>query len=191
MRPKRRDFWANFRSLLGANIGLATVFFGIRYPEARILAVEPEEANFAALASNTAALGDRVKKYHAAVWVKDGVANLHTEDPGGISLGAWGVQVSDNLARAGKTTPCYRLATLLGNAGFSSVDILKVDIEGAERELFSYAVADWLPRIKLIIIETHDRFRPGSEATVRKAISPMFREQPKWGENLIFRRTQD
>ena len=47
---------------------------------------------------------------------------------------------------------------------------------------------EWLSRVTLIIIETHDRFRPGSEEAVRKAVHPMFDELTPWGESLLFRR---
>jgi FkbM family methyltransferase len=173
---------------LGANIGLATVFFGLKYPEAKILSVEPESDSFYAMVGNTAALGDRVQKKHAAVWLENGFINLHTEGEDGSPLGAWGVQVSDRISKRSKLTRCYRLGTLIEDAGFSSVDILKVDIEGAELEMFSHEAAEWLSKIALIIVETHDRFRPGSEEAVRKAVHPMFEELPRSGENLFFRR---
>ena len=173
---------------LGANIGLGTVFFGIKYPEARILSVEPEVGNYEMLVANTATLGDRVQKQHAAAWIKDGFINLHTESEDGSSLGAWGVQVSDRTSKYNTTPKCVTIGTLLDSAGLSRVDIFKVDIEGAELEIFSHGAEEWLPRIDLIIVETHDRFRPGSEDAVRKAIHPMFEELPRSGENLFFRR---
>lgn len=173
---------------LGANIGLATVFFGLKYPTAHILSVEPEDSNFAALLSNTEALGDRVQKRRAAVWKTNGFINLHTESETGVSLDAWGVQVSDRADQSNKTTKCYELGTLLDEAGFNTVDILKVDIEGAELEVFSHCADEWLSRVGLIIIETHDRFRPGSDWAVRNAIDAMFDELPASGENLLFRR---
>ncbi|MBR1232875.1 FkbM family methyltransferase [Bradyrhizobium sp. AUGA SZCCT0182] len=80
------------------------------------------------------------------------------------------------------------LATLLGFAGFSEVDILKVDIEGAELELFSDGIRDCLPRIRMIVVETHDRFRSGSEAAVHRALAPLFEEKSSSGENTIFTR---
>ena len=173
---------------LGANIGLAAVFFGLKYPTAQILCVEPEASNFAVMLDNTAALGDRVRKQHAAVWTKDGFINLHTENEEGAPLGAWGVQVSDRKTASSGTTRCYKIGTLLDQAGFDSADILKVDVEGAELEIFSQGAAEWLPRVKLIVVETHDRFRPGSDDAVRKAVQPMFEELPRSGENLFFRR---
>jgi hypothetical protein len=78
--------------------------------------------------------------------------------------------------------------TLLDQAGFHHVDILKIDIEGAELEVFSNGAEEWLSRVNLIIIETHDRFRPGSEEAVRKAVHPMFDELTPSGESLFFRR---
>ena len=173
---------------LGANIGLATVFFGLRFPQARILAVEPDAGNAAVLATNTAALGDRVRVCRAAVWVTDGIVNLHTESTDGTTLGAWGIQVSDRIEGRSGTVTCRTLPTLLRQAGIETVDILKVDIERAERELFSHGAADWLSNVNLIVIETHDRFRPGSEAAVRQALDRRFAERPPRGENLFFRR---
>jgi FkbM family methyltransferase len=173
---------------LGANIGLATIFFGTRYPKARILSVEPEAANFAALVANTAALGDRVQTRRAAVWMRDGFVSLRTEDDEGLPLGAWGVRVADETDQPEANIACDKLTTLLNNAGFGEVDILKVDIEGAELELFSDAASEWLPRTKLIIVETHDRFRSGTKAAVLNAVLSTFEELPMSGENLIFRR---
>jgi FkbM family methyltransferase len=172
---------------LGANIGLAAVFFGMRYPEARILSVEPEDSNFSVMVSNTAGLGDRMQKEHAAVWLEDGFINLHTESEDGSSLDAWGVQVSNRNSNDNRITKCFRIGTLLDRAGFDRVDILKIDIEGAELEVFSHGASEWLPRVDLIIIETHDRFRPGSDQAVRSAIHSMFEELPRSGENLFFR----
>ena len=173
---------------LGANIGLSTVFFGIKYPGARILAVEPEEQNYQLLLTNTAALGSRVHPINAAAWVRDGLVNLHTKSEEGADLGAWGARVSESGNWSSREVRCVTPRTLLHDAGLESVDILKIDIEGAEFELFSEGTETWLSRALLIIIETHDRFRPGSDGAVRRALQPMFRELPRSGENLIFER---
>jgi hypothetical protein len=45
-----------------------------------------------------------------------------------------------------------------------NIDLLKLDIEGAEREIFGASDLDWMARTNAIIIELHDRFRPGCEA---------------------------
>jgi FkbM family methyltransferase len=180
---------------IGANIGLATVFFGLRYSNANIFSVEPERGNFVQLLDNTRALGDRVRNKHAAVWSENGIVNVNMQQPDGIPLPAWAVQVSAfsesrdlGDANPAGTVNCYDLRTIIGESKFDTVDILKIDIEGAEIEVFSADVSGWLPRIEMIIIETHDRFRPGCEAAVRRTLEPMFEELPRSGESLFFKR---
>ncbi len=180
---------AEFIVDLGATVGLSTVFFGLKYPQAKILSVEPESGNFDVMTRNTAALGDRIQKLHAAVSIKDGEINLDTEGEDGASLDAWGVQVSDRPG--GRLTPCFKLNTLIETAGFERIDILKVDIEGAELDIFAHDAAEWLPKVNFIIVETHDRFRPGSKGALRKAVHPQFDELPRSGGNLLFRRRPD
>lgn len=173
---------------LGANIGLATLFFAARYPAAQIMSVEPSAENFEVLLRNTVRLGPRVHRHQAAVWLHDGQISLRTEDDEQRPLGAWGVQVTDQPRPGEGLVPCYRLSTLFDLAGFQSVDILKIDIEGAELELFGQGAQDCLARVRLVIIETHDRFRPGSEKAVHDALAPLFDELPRKGENLFFAR---
>jgi FkbM family methyltransferase len=173
---------------LGANVGLATVFFGIRYPEASILSVEPDASNCQLTIDNAAALGSRARILQAAAWIDDDVINLHTEDDDGLPLGAWGIQVSGRTQGNKNIAKCASVRTLIDAANFDKVDILKIDIEGAEAEIFSQGAAEWLSRTNLVIVDTHDRIRPGAEETVRRAVHPMFEELPRSGELLFFRR---
>jgi hypothetical protein len=55
----------------GANIGTASIYFAHRYPKAKIIAVEVEASNFAALVKNTRPY-PAVKPLHAAIWNRDG-----------------------------------------------------------------------------------------------------------------------
>ena len=120
---------------LGANIGLATVFFGLKYPEARILSIEPEAGNFAVMTANTAALGDRVRRRPTAVWTRDGLIDLRTRDAEGNTLGAWGVQVADSVEQPEATVTCHKLSTLLDQAGFrrGCAKCCPSDVRGAAR----------------------------------------------------------
>ncbi len=173
---------------LGANVGYASVFFALRYPGSRIFAVEPDAENFSELKLNTLRFDDRIALLHGAAWVYDGSIHLRTENDEGRSLGAWGVQVCEDETASHSCVNCYTMARLLELSGFDAIDILKIDVEGAERELFAQAAQAWLAKTKLVIIETHDRFRPGSEASVRAALASDFDELPRCGENLFFRR---
>ena len=173
---------------LGANIGLASVFFGLKYPNAQIVAVEPDPENFDALEYNTRSLGSRVSCKHAAAWSEDGTLGLVCTDAQGKPLGSWGVQTEEPKEGSVQHVKCYSIPSLMSEFGGREVDILKIDVEGAELELFSENVSAWLPYVKLITIETHERFRPGSEIAVRKAVAGAFEELPRVGENLFFRR---
>jgi FkbM family methyltransferase len=173
---------------LGANIGLASVFFMFKYPGSTICAVEPEEVNVQIAALNLSIFGARAHLEHAAVWHEDSVLRVRTADERGRPLGAWGARVSAESQQDKKAVAAYSMATLLRRCRFENVDILKIDIEGAELELFSGGSLDWLRCVNFIIVETHDRFRPGSDQAVRNALSGEFEELPRKGENLFFRR---
>ena len=69
----------------------------------------------------------------------------------------------------------------------NKIDILKIDIEGAEKEVFSDNIDGWLKKTKLVIIELHEESKPGCinavETAMRKYNFQLFLEK---GENLIY-----
>ena len=50
----------------------------------------------------------------------------------------------------------YDVATLIGLVGATQIDLLKIDIEGSERELFERNTDKWLPNIRNLCVELHD-----------------------------------
>ena len=60
---------------VGAHIGMATLSLARKYPNAKIVAVEPEGDNFASLAKNTAPYPN-IKLIHAAIWKTNGEVTL-------------------------------------------------------------------------------------------------------------------
>ncbi len=172
---------------LGANIGLAAVYFALRYPGARIFSVEPDAENFAILTQNVEPFGYRIRSRQGAAWYEDGDVNITNRDETGAELGAWGIQVEELQCSTDRVS-AYHLNTLFDLADFPIVDLLKIDIEGAELEIFSKGSREWLNRVNFICVETHDRFRDGTEQAVRKALMLDFEELPQSGENLLFRR---
>ena len=134
----------------GANVGMSAIYFTLRYPVARVFAIEPELSNFEILSKN-AKLYPRIVPIHAGLWNHDD--GVEIQDQG---EGHWSKQV----ANGARTIPSMTLPTLLNRYGLERVDLLKIDIEGAECELFQDAEV-WIGRIGAICIELHDRFRPG------------------------------
>src|SRR5262249_16014939 len=149
---------------VGANCGVTTVFYANRYPEATIVAVEPETSNYVALVRNTRSYPN-VVPIQAALWKEDGQVELFSGDKGFSGWprmkewGKWGFHV-----RKGSGCRALTLATLMREVGIKTVDIMKVDVEGAEREIFSGC--DWMDSVKLLSIELHDRSFPGCSQAV-------------------------
>jgi hypothetical protein len=78
------------------------------------------------------------------------------------------------------------IGELLKNSGYEKIDILKLDIEGAEKEIFSDGYEDWLGKVNIIIIELHDWYRPGCSEAVYSALNKYKFISYKKGENTIF-----
>jgi hypothetical protein len=69
--------------------------------------------------------------------------------------------------REGEGTPTITVPGLMQQFGLETIDVLKIDVEGAEREIF--AACDWMDKVRFLAIELHDRFWPGCSALVDAA----------------------
>lgn len=138
----------------GANVGYASAWFASRFPDARIVAVEPDPANVAECRRNLAPFGDRVVVHESGVWSHP--AGLCLTRPHHRDGDAWAVQVRE--AEPGETpqVDAVGIASLLESTGAPAIDLLKVDIERSERVVFAHNTAGWLPRTRNIVIEIHD-----------------------------------
>ena len=141
----------------GANIGAAAVYFLETFDNAFVYAIEPEENNFQILEMNTRRYGNRIT-FNGAIAGSDGEVGL--EDPG---LSDWGFRTRPAPQGAKKVVKSISPATILADprlAGLTPL-IFKIDIEGAESDLFS-GETSWMGRFPLIIIELHDWLLPFS-----------------------------
>lgn len=173
---------------LGANIGLSALFFVKKYPNAHIVAVEPDTVNFEFMKRNLEDYSNHVALLQAAIWPSDGEVSLVEHDESNEGLGAWGYRTETLTESAEASVSAISIPTLMNQFSMDFIDILKVDIEGAEYELFEKDYESWLDKVGMIIIETHDRFKPNSEAMVRNALNGRFTELPLKGENLFFKK---
>jgi len=171
----------------GANIGLASIYFANRFPDATVVAIEPERGNYELLVKNTA-LYRQVVPVRAALWDKD--EDLVIVDPG---LGYWGFQTEsqtitdDAPARARPTVAGMTLDRLMKDHDLERIDVLKVDIEGAEKEVFS-DTSLWIDKVDAIIIELHDWLRPGCSESFRQGCAGRFDRRWIQGENVYVSR---
>jgi FkbM family methyltransferase len=138
----------------GANIGIASLYFLNRYPSVRVVAVEPSPANFALCRKNLAPYGDRVVLVAGAVWKAPG--RLVLEESVGME---WKSSVRTGSPEQQGSVEAFTIPQLIAR-GWGKVDLLKVDIEGAEREVFGAGAEQWIPEIANIVIELHGQGCP-------------------------------
>jgi FkbM family methyltransferase len=142
----------------GAHVGLTSIWFATRYPKATIIAIEPERANYKLMVRNLAAFPN-VTPVEAALWSHRGVVAI--DDPG---AGTWGFQTAElnGKATSGATVESLTVEDIMERFHLDRIDLLKVDIEGAEKEVFSDPGAvKWTDAVDAIEVELHDRFQPG------------------------------
>jgi len=124
----------------GANIGLVSILFASRFPKAKIIAIEPESGNYEMLKKNTESYNN-IYPMQAALWMENKPINLI--DPQHGNWGFWGFMTDDldnNKPLTGIAKSVVQGRTLdkiMDQYNCQKVDILKIDIEGAEREVFS------------------------------------------------------
>ena len=132
----------------GSNIGLSVLYFKSIYPKSHIIAFEPDEENFEILRTNTQVNSfTHLELHKKAVWINDG----------NISFQSKGSEASRILAQPTDTNynvPSIRLSTMLSN--ITSVQFLKIDIEGAEYEVIKDC-SDQLKKIDNLFLEYHGK----------------------------------
>lgn len=147
----------------GANIGLTSVFYANKYPEARIFAIEPESSNYEILKKNISPY-PKITAIHAGLW-KDN-KDLNVVDPG---LGNYGFQAVDHCRSDRpdniQSVPGVTIDKLMVDYEIKHIDILKIDVEGAEKEIFENA-SSWISRVGVIEVEMHDRLKVGCSRAV-------------------------
>jgi len=169
----------------GANIGLTAAVFATRFPAAHVLALEIEAANVTLLRRNTAAYPN-IEVVHQGLW--SGRTSIRVANPEAES---WGFQASETTLVDPRAVPGLGVADVLAEHSLNRIDLLKMDIEGSEVEVFSHGVDDWIDRVDAIAIEVHDSLRPGCTDVVRGALVSRGFHESRWSEYLIFRRERN
>lgn len=171
---------------LGANVGYSAVYYHRRFPQAQIVAVEPSPANAAAARANIALAGaDRsVTVVESAIWPT--ASHLVITNP---DANAWAFRVAEVEPGTPSSFPASTVPGLMRGFGWDRINLVKVDIEAAERFLFARDT-EWLARVDELVIELHDRFTPGCRTPVVEALDRHFGPWSELvqGENTLFRR---
>ena len=133
---------------LGANSGLAAVYFLGKSPQAKIICAEPDPENFQILQRNLAKEINEGSVFaeEAAVMPEDGMVFLHRDKI------KYNSKISENTSET--NTKAISINTLLKKYGIARINLLKIDIEGSEKLLFSRNT-EWLSQTDHIILEFH------------------------------------
>ena len=132
----------------GANIGMSVIYLKELFPKARIVAFEPERKIFQFLEKNTAAFGLKdVKLVNKAVWKEEGTIRFSNEGADASRISS--LQAADNFQSY------YDVETVkLSSYMDEPVDLVKLDIEGAEVEVVR-EIEPRLRNVRHLFIEYH------------------------------------
>lgn len=164
----------------GANIGLFAVLMTNRYPNATIVSIEPDKDNFKQLSKNIEYYPN-VIPIQAVIWNSN--CHLQVVDN---AKGAWGLQVEEAEPNNITGLPAMDVLQIMQNFGWDEIDLLKLDVEGAEAMIFKDNFEEWLGKTRMLIIELHEKEIPGSSLNFEKAIKNRFSTRFSYGEFEVF-----
>jgi FkbM family methyltransferase len=139
----------------GANIGLTSVYFSHLFTKAKLICIEPDDSNFDSLGFNLNANGvSNVEKIKGGIWSKNANLKLVSDFR---DKNDWSFRVVETQEKSG--LEAFSIPYLMEKYGMKTIDILKIDIEGSEKEIFGAASdTSFLNSVKCIAIEIHDEF---------------------------------
>jgi FkbM family methyltransferase len=142
----------------GSNWTYYGMWFAKSLPEGRVVAMEPDPDSFELGRRNARInhLEDRIHFVRGAVGADVGAALTLNADVDGREY----------------EVPQYDLASLMAESGLDRVDLILVDIQGAETVLLQRALADFAAgRVRFAIISTHHHSISGDPLTHQNALA--------------------
>ena len=141
----------------GPNIGLATLYFKKRYPDARVSAYEADPAIAKALRGNMERNGlGEIDVVDAAVWTSDGSVEFLAQGADSGTIASF----AGDLAGEHRTVTSVRLKRLLEQ---EPVDLLKLDIEGGEEDVLNDC-SESIRNVRVLLLDIHE-FEPARRRT--------------------------
>jgi FkbM family methyltransferase len=131
----------------GANIGMASVYFANKFPTARIIALEPDPSNFAMLEKNVRPY-PQIRPINAALWEQSTSVRIAHQE--------WGAAGRTCEPDESGVIHAITITELCHSLELDHIDLLKADIEGAEKDIFENS-SEWIDKVDRILIELHDR----------------------------------
>lgn len=136
---------------VGAHVGLFTAYCRALNPDVKIVAIEPERKNFLALNNNI-----KANKLKNILTVNAALAGENSRRELRISAD------SHNHALFGSSDESQvvnarTLASIMDESKIHKAGLIKIDIEGGEREVFRSFSSDDFTRVEYFILEYHEK----------------------------------
>ncbi|MFL9833990.1 FkbM family methyltransferase [Chryseobacterium terrae] len=163
----------------GGNVGLFTVLMKNKFPDAKVVIIEPDSDNFMMIEKNLKNYAD-IQLLNKGVWSSDVKLKIIDED-----ASKWGIQVVEDNENGKIEAVCIN--TIIKENNFDRIDVLKMDIEGSEKEVFSKNYENWLPKVKILVIELHDSIQKDTSRIFFDTLNKMWPHYHLFvsGENLV------
>lgn len=146
--------WAGLRFVIdvGAHIGAFTIWVAARASSCQVFAIEPNPEAIALLRENldSAGLGARVRVLEGAVAGEAGRRELSITT---MSPSATLLPVAERSNA--RLVTAITLAEAIASSGFPTVDVLKIDVEGAEEEIVAKLTPQVLAPVQAVLVECH------------------------------------
>lgn len=138
----------------GGNIGLTSIYLNKFFLGSKFGIVEPDSDNFKILEKNIHQNNfASISAIQGGVWNKDCFLKLNRDFRDGND---WAISVAES--EEATSLKGFSITGLMKLFDFDGIDILKIDIEGSEKQLFmdADAASEFLSKTKYIAIEIHD-----------------------------------
>ena len=140
---------------IGANAGFFSLFAAARFPGARIYSYEPIDINYRQLMRNMDLNeGVNIRCFQKAVFSHSGQLSLHYDTIDSLSTSATILdhpETQDQIIQVS----CITLPEIFDEHILKRCDLLKIDCEGSEYEIFYKCPASYLSRVSQIVAEVH------------------------------------
>jgi FkbM family methyltransferase len=140
----------------GSNIGLTSLYFSQHFLNSEFICIEPDDHNYDSMSINL--MNKRIKQVHTikgGLWYKNTYLNIIRDFR---DQKEWSIRVDETSETT--NLQAFSINYLIEKYNFKTIDILKIDIEGSEKEVFTNINSDnsFLSITKCIAIEIHNEF---------------------------------
>lgn len=157
---------------IGANIGMSSLYLANKFPDAKIIGIEPDTSN-----------GEMFKKNLSHFPNVDFMLGAIRGDNKNVKIMDYGKGESGYVTEENiNGFPAITIGDILLKYKWDMVDVIKMDIEGSEKSVFENNCENWLPKTKVLLVELHERKVSGCTKIFNDAVSKYNFKRSKSGE---------